>query len=125
MNLLSYRTNTTLPRLFFDKFGLKSLLQILKLTSTGLSSAYIESVEPSVCFENIGLKHFVEELWIFRIKFGRLNGVEDGGLLIDLSILEEFFFGDLYPVGVKDEEALFDCVGHITIMKLLRLIANL
>ena len=113
MNFLSDGADPTFPGLLFDQFRFKGAFEFLQFLPTGFPLADIESVVSAISFEDVGLEHFIEDVGVFGIEIGGLDGVEDGGLLVDLFIFDEFLSLDLYPVGVKDKEALFDgCSGH-------------
>ena len=88
MDFLSDRADATFPGLFFIQFGLESCFELFELISAGLSPADIEPKEPSISLKDIGLEHLVEEIGVFGIKVCSFDGVEDGGLFIDLFIFD-------------------------------------
>ena len=113
MNFLSDGADSTFSGLLFNQFRFKSAFKFLQLLPAGFPLADVESVVFAISFEDVGLEHFIEDIGVFGIEIGGLDGVEDGGLLVNLFIFDEFLSLDFDPVGVKDKEALFDgCSGH-------------
>ena len=62
----------------------------------------------AICFEDIGFEHFIEEVGVFGVKICGFDGVEDGGFWVNFLIFDKLFALNFYPIGVEDEEALFD-----------------
>ena len=113
MNFLSDGTYPTFSGLLFHQFRFKSAFKFLQFLSAGFPLADVEPVVSAISFEDIGLEHFIEDIGIFGVEIGGFDGIEDGGLLVNLFIFDEFLSLDFDPVGVKDKEALFDgCSGH-------------
>lgn len=88
VELLSNGTDAALSCLFFYEFRLEGFLQGLKLTPAGFRPADIKAVKLALSFKYIRLEHFIEQVRIFGIKRGGLDGIKDGGLLVDFLILE-------------------------------------
>jgi hypothetical protein len=108
VDLLSDGTNATFPGLLLYQLGLEGLFELFQFGPACLPPADVEPEEPAVGFEDVGLEHFIEKVSVFRVEVGCLDGVEDRRFLVDFLVLEELLLGYLYPVGVKDQEPLFD-----------------
>ena len=104
MQLLSDGANSTPSGLFFFEFVFEEILKFIKFLPAGFPFADVQPIEDVLFLEDVGLKHFVEDLGVFGIDTFCWNGIKHIVTLIVVLSVVELVLLEGYPLRIVDEE---------------------
>ena len=110
MQFLSNGTDTSLPGLFLLESLLENIFQEVELFTAGFIRTDIKSEELALVLENIGLEHFIQQVWVFGVQIGGSDRIENGFAFVEL-VVQQLLFRQLDPLCIVYKEAFF-CSLH-------------